>query len=119
MITKDNSVETELHPTLTSLLFYLDSLYRNWGSELIITSGSEDSARHSFTSLHYAKPCQAVDVRIWQLAEVPKAAVQHRALILAKNNFCEIHSIPTNWFDIILESNHIHIEYQPKRKEIN
>lgn len=119
MRTKDNTVEVDLHPTLTSLLFHLNELYIGWDAELVITSGSESSARHSFTSLHYARPGQAVDVRTWGTNNVPDANTQYKVLVEAKNDYCIQHDIPNNWFDIILESHHIHIEYQPKRKELN
>lgn len=115
MKTKDHTVETEFHPTLTAFLFEADITYRKWGSELIITSGSEQSAKHSRTSLHYATPAQAADIRIWQTYHEPPADQQLDYLKATSAIFCRKLSIPTDWIDIILESDHIHIEYQPKR----
>lgn len=117
MKVKDNSVQCKFHHILTDFLFWVDDLYRNYGDELIITSGSEDSARHSKTSLHYATPGQAADVRIWQRANVPspdtqRSDIQHQAKL-----YCQGNGIPEDWIEVILETTHIHIEYQPKRRD--
>jgi len=117
MRTKDNTVECVIHHTLTSFLFGIDLLYREWESELIITSGSEPYARHSRTSLHYALPARAVDIRIWEVAQVPSPEIQAQAICNARDIFCEECGMPNDWIDIILESDHIHIEFQPKRQE--
>ena len=61
MIPKHHKIEAEFHPRLTALLFILERQYRRWGSEMVVTSGSEQSTRHSRTSLHYAGA--AVDLR--------------------------------------------------------
>lgn len=121
MKVKDSSVQLELHPTLTDFLIYADKVYRNWEDELVITSGSEDASKHGFTSLHYAKPGCAVDVRIWDeihngRGKVPDAEVQHRVLTKEAALYCETHKMPTNWIEVILEGDHIHIEFQPKRR---
>ena len=117
---KNASVETEFHPVLTSFLFEVDELYRSWRDECVITSGSENTARHGYTSLHYATPAQAADIRIWSMkihkrGRVPSPATQHEKLKIAAAAFCMNRGIPTSWIEIILEKHHIHIEYQPKR----
>lgn len=121
MRVKDISVEMEIHPTLTKFLFMLDNMYREWGSELIITSGSEHTAKHGRTSLHYAKPGCAVDTRIWTILTSTEQQVdakkQHFDTLLMRNVFCKLENIPVSWIDVILESNHQHIEFQPKRPE--
>lgn len=111
MKTKDSTVECQFHPRLTALLFELDTVYRGWDSELIITSGSELGARHSRTSLHYAG-C-AADLRT--RGNLPEPIDQLRSIRIAATNYCADRWIPPNWIDIVLESDHIHIEYQPKR----
>lgn len=118
---KNTSVETEFHPVLTSLLFHLDSLYRYWDDELIITSGSEHTARHGYTSLHYATPAQAADIRVWSKkyhnrGRVPLPQTQYQKVKELAVAYCVSHNIPTDWIDVILEKDHIHIEYQPKRQ---
>jgi len=119
MRTADKTVETEFHPLLTSFLFSADELYRSWRSEVIITCGSEHSAYHGYTSLHYALPAQGADIRSWDKktgrGDVPKPVHQVTALKRAAKNFCLAHNIPTDWIEVILEPDHIHIELQPKR----
>ncbi len=113
---KDTTVQCELHWILMDFLFRVDTQYRKWDSELIITSGSEESARHGIQSLHYAIPGCAVDVRTHQINNVPNAEVQRASLELVKEFYCEEKGIPDSWIEIILEKDHIHIEFQPKRK---
>lgn len=120
MRVKDSTVECKFHPMLTSLLFTLDTLYRDWATELIVTSGSETGTRHGYTSLHYATPAQAADIRTLQTGSMPAPAAQVVHVRRETSRFCAANNIPNNWVDIVLESNHIHIEYQPKRlKESN
>ena len=117
---KDSTVETDFHPVLTALLFDFDELYRNWGVEVTITSGSEPGTRHCKTSLHYATPCQAADIRSWDVMDISgkvlKAKQQAAALIEEAEDFCMRRNIPVDWIDLIVESDHIHVEYQPKRR---
>lgn len=120
MKTKDTSVQTAFNPILTALLFAVDRAYRDWNSELIITSGSEHSARHGKTSLHYAIPCCAADTRTWELESngtLIDAKTQYEEIRKVRDIFCIQQAIPSSWIDIILESNHIHIEFQPKRQD--
>lgn len=119
---KDDTVQANFHPTLTSFLFWVDALYRAWQDENVITSGSEPTAKHSITSLHYAIPGQAADTRIWDQefhnrGIVPNKSYQLAAIERLAAEFCIAHNIPTNWIDVVLESDHIHIEYQPKRQD--
>lgn len=113
---KDTTVQMEINPVLMDFLFRVDTQYRKWDSELIITSGSEESARHGIQSLHYAKPGCAVDVRTHEINNVPTPSVQKDALDWVKDHYCEEKDIPLSWIEIILEKDHIHIEFQPKRK---
>ena len=115
MRTKSLAVETNFHPIITQLLFHLSPIYTGWGSELVITSGSEQTAVHSKHSLHYATPAQAFDLRTWLTADTPEVSEQGATLKAACKAFCAKHSIPEDWVEVILESDHIHIEYQPKR----
>lgn len=118
MIRKDDSVECEIDPILMDFLFWVDDVYRAWGSELVITSGSEDAARHSFTSLHYAKPSRAADIRTWERDDVPNGHRQQIEVLAKANEYCRRKGIPLDWIEVILESSHIHLEYQPKRKKL-
>lgn len=120
MRVKSSSVELMLHPALTNFLIYVDRAYRSWDDELIVTSGSEHSAKHGYTSLHYATPGQAIDVRIWSMVShnrgsVPSHKEQHIELKRLAKDYCRKYEIPTDWIEVIREATHIHIEYQPKR----
>ena len=63
--------------------------------ELVITSTYEGN--HSEGSLHYCD--EAVDIRSWQKARKVRDEIKRR---LGKD------------YDVIYESDHIHIEYDPK-----
>ena len=113
---KDSTVQCHFHPHLTSFLFSVDELYKEkWETELTITSGSESDARHSKTSLHYAIPCQAADLRTWSVGLVPSPSVQFSRIKEVAIRWAEEEGIPEDWIDVILESDHIHVEFQPKR----
>ena len=87
----------------TELLFGLnvaDGVYKDHGQELTITSLLD--GKHSSTSLHYSG--NAGDLRT---RDVPKELHQPiRDDIKSKLGID---------FDVILESDHIHMEYQPRR----
>lgn len=118
MKTKDATVQCTFHPALTALLFGIDQVWRQeWNEEIIITSGSEQTTRHSYSSLHYATPCQAADIRSWVTGKIPEAKRQVRVIEEVVYTFCKNLDIPYDWIEVILESDHIHIEYQPKRLE--
>jgi hypothetical protein len=100
---KDDTVR--IQGITTELKFGLDVasyVYEKHGKELVITSGSEFSTRHSETSLHYSG--NAVDLRTSYFrsgeVDIVKAEIKER---LGRD------------FDVVIESTHIHLEYQPKR----
>lgn len=119
IVTKDSSVELELHPKLTAFLFILArSLYEKYSYTTVVTSGSEKTAKHSVTSLHYADPCCAVDLRSWDIThggKIIRASEQVKMYKELASDFCKDLGIPDSWLEIIEERTHIHIEYQPKR----
>lgn len=87
-------------PELVLALNVVESVYRReLGSELTVTSIND--GKHSHTSLHYAG-C-AADLRIWGVQDVGWLAMQIRGAL--GNN-------PD--YDVVVESDHIHLEYQPK-----
>lgn len=89
-----------IRPELVLAIVITNQVFQSYGAELIITSIL--NGRHSRKSLHYTG--SAFDIRIKHLAELTINKI-YRQL---KESLLED-------FDIILESNHIHIEYQPKR----
>lgn len=110
---KNASVECNFEIRLTHLLFEIDDQYRKWESELVITSGSEMSAYHSRTSLHYCG-C-AFDLRIWRTHKEPTALKQANKVREIARAYCVKLGIPVDWIDVVLEDDHIHVEIQPKR----
>lgn len=99
---KNNNINLAgISPALVLALFICDEVYKKHGKDLVITSVN-DSA-HSMTSLHYAGA--AADLRTSYFIDDVDQIVQ--AEIRAKLNAD---------FDVILEADHIHIEYQPRRK---
>lgn len=108
---KNHSVEMNLHPILTDFLFYAEIEYQAYDQELVITSGSELTTKHMVTSLHYSG--QAVDIRTKNSYLTP--VVQGNCLRDTAASYCKEYNVPLDWFDIVAESNHLHVEYQPKR----
>jgi flavodoxin len=83
-------------------LFYAavvaEEIYKKFGAELVITSAND--GKHGDKTLHHKG--LALDLRTWNLGgrEMQVAAEIRKAL--GKD------------FDVIVESDHIHLEYQPK-----
>lgn len=76
----------------------LPAYARAGASEVVVTSAND--RRHSLTSLHYAGA--AVDLRIWGIRD-PHALAQ------------EISALAGRDYDCIAESDHLHLEWQPRR----
>ena len=97
---KNNTVK--LHGMRTELLFAImvaDEVYRVYGQELVITSAND--SKHMATSLHYSG-C-AVDLRTHYFADNIRRRVAD-----------EIKERLGIDFDVILEKDPLHIEYQPR-----
>ena len=98
----DNVSLQSLAPQLVLALVICNEVYNEYDAELVITSVNDST--HSNTSLHY-NGC-AVDLRTRNLkdqAEKERVAQQ----LVGKLN---------RDFDVILESDHIHLEYQPRAR---
>ncbi len=94
-----------LRPELMLGLVVSDSVYRQHGTECVVTSLND--SHHAQTSLHYAG-C-AADIRTRNLPPNVKQTVRD-----------EIKERLTVDYDVVLEgvgtpNEHIHIEYQPRR----
>ncbi len=101
---KDDSVEiSQLSNGMLIALMVADRVYAAQGVDAIVTSGHEQSARHSLTSLHYSG--NAVDLRTRHLTEYHKRQVAEKiGAHLGRD------------YDVILEPDHLHIECQPRRR---
>ena len=91
-----------LAPQLVLALVVANEVYNEYGVELVITSANDSG--HGPSSLHYAGA--AVDLRTRTLKEEDRQEVRDK--IQEKLNID---------FDVVLESDHIHLEYQPKRRD--
>ncbi len=89
-----------IKPELLLGLSVANDVYSKFGYELVVTSLND--SKHSRTSLHYVG--QAADLR-----------TRHMPLEVAKDIVEELKNSLPDEYDIILESDHIHVEWQPKR----
>lgn len=99
---KDSTISLQsLSPQIVLALIIVDQVMKQCGQEAVITSLND--ARHSKTSLHYSG--NAVDIRSRNFSQPDSV------LALCKDALGN-----SNDIDIILESDHFHMEYQPKRR---
>lgn len=89
-----------IRPELLFAMFVVDQEFRDIAQEELVITSVVDGI-HSRTSLHYSGA--AFDCRIWNIAT-------HKVNRLVPR-IAEKLGID---FDVVLESNHIHIEFQPK-----
>ena len=101
MILKNGVNPFGIKQELMLALIVADRVWPKFGQELVVTSIND--GEHSYQSLHYAG--FAADLRIRYFPERVRSKVA-AALRLALGNSPD--------YDVILESTHIHIEYQPK-----
>jgi len=78
-----------------------NDVYKDYGKELVITSMAE--GRHSYGSIHFSE--NAIDTRTRYFDDFTKLAVAD-----------DIRTRLGDDFDVVVENNHLHIEYQPKRR---
>lgn len=109
MISKEGVVFIHPHPAILHALNIVDLVWRKvFAKQATVTSGSE--GRHSATSYHYGAPGdvreRGVDIRTFDL--VPDRIPD--ALTMLGDYLGEA-------YDVILEGNHIHIEYDVRELE--
>jgi len=98
----DNVSLNNLQPQIVLALIVASEVYNEHDVELVVTSANDST--HSGTSLHYSG--SAVDLRTYSLVDRGIDPRGVRDSISSKLNVD---------FDVILESDHIHLEYQPRR----
>lgn len=91
-----------IRPELMLALFIADGVWAGLGEELVVTSLNDSF--HSKTSLHYSG--QGADLRTRYFTDVEVAANELRTALGNNPNY-----------DVIVESDHIHLEWQPKRRD--
>jgi len=91
---------TGLRPELIIGLMVADTVCKEHGIDMVVTSLCDSV--HSQTSLHYSGA--AGDIRTHNMLEQ-----EHKILDKIRENLPED-------FDVILEKDHIHMEFQPRRK---
>lgn len=87
-----------IKPEILLSILIAERIWSTHGADLVITSLID--GKHSLGSLHYVG--MAVDLRRWQLDD-PEQAVEELKAALGPD------------YDVILESTHVHVEFQPKR----
>ncbi len=90
-----------IRPELIMAILVAEGVYQKYNTDLVVTSVND--GRHSFTSLHYSG--SAVDIRTRELPEADSIQAVGE----------EIRQALSNEYDVVVELDHIHIEYQPKR----
>ena len=100
---KEGVLMFNLQPQLVLGLLSIYSVFKDYGYDCTVTSLSD--SLHSVRSLHYSG--YAVDLRIKHISS--RADVVAIGFDLRK-------ALGSN-FDVVLEVDHIHVEYDPKIKE--
>ncbi len=93
---KDNSVKPDFTAGMIIGLLIADKVYKEHGVDMTITSGKDGT--HSNHSLHNSG--NAADLRIWDIDV--KAVAQGIRKSLNQH------------YDVVIEKDHIHMEYQPR-----
>ncbi len=96
---KNNVRLKGLQPQILIAVMVANDVYRQHGKELVITSVND--SKHGTNSIHYKG--NAVDLRTHYFDNQERLEV-----------YREIKSRLIVDFDVVLENNHIHIEYDPK-----
>jgi hypothetical protein len=107
MLTKKGIDLTRLNKEIRRGLSVIDCIYQNHGSELTVTSTYDGV--HKKGSKHYDN--DAVDCRLWDLDGSTDGVISVEDLKIAKVICGEIQAKLGNLFDVILERDHIHVEY--------
>jgi len=90
---------TGIKPELVLAITVVNDEYTKYGKELVITSIMD--GKHSRKSLHYTG-C-AIDTRTRYFTDLEKLAIAD-----------DIRKRLGHHFDVIVETNHMHIEFQPQ-----
>ena len=98
-------------PELLFGLFVANEVYKEHGRELVITSLND--GYHSLTSLHYSG--NAGDLRIYYF-DTDENKIKYFPKDETKSLQNEIKKRLSIDYDIVIEEDHIHLEFQPRRR---
>lgn len=93
-----------MRPEIVLGLFVADPIWLNHGHELVVTSIND--SRHSNASLHYAGCAADLRTRYFSGVEAEEVADELRDALGNSPDY-----------DVVVESDHIHFEYQPKSRK--
>lgn len=82
-------------------LIIADQVWKENGKELVVTSLND--GKHSVTSLHYSGNAADLRTRYFSDPELIAGLLREK--------------LQNTDYDVVVESGHIHFEYQPKRKK--
>lgn len=94
---KDGVSMSGVRPEIAIALQIVEPILNTYGQETVVTSCME--GRHKRASAHYSG--RAVDLRIWDITNKDKC-MEYMQDALGRD------------YDVIMESNHIHLEFDPK-----
>lgn len=100
---KSGVIPTSIRPELLLALIVSDGVWAKHGQDLVVTSLNDST--HGNTSLHYAGAAGDLRTRYFPDGVAFQVAEDLREA-LGKN--------PD--YDVVLEDDHIHLEWQPKRR---
>jgi hypothetical protein len=89
----------DISPQITLAVTVAGSIYAEYNCDCVITSLTD--GKHSTNSLHYQG--DAVDLRIRNLPKEARLPLSDKLRFALGENY-----------DVVLESDHIHVEYDPK-----
>lgn len=98
---KEGVVFRAIREEIWRLFPILEQLFKEIGKDCWITSAGEGV--HGEGSKHYVD--QALDLRIWHLTLKERQKVMNRLA-------------PLTGYDTVLEKDHIHVEWDPKKGEV-
>ena len=98
MILKEGVRACNIKPELMLALIIADRVYDKYGEELVVTSLNDGN--HSRKSLHYSGQAADLRTRYFRSDEVALVAEDIRSRLGSD-------------YDVVVESDHIHLEYQP------
>lgn len=90
---------TGLSPEIVIAIIVVNDVYRKYGRDCTITSGTE--GKHGYSSEHYKG--DAVDFRTRDLFPDQKTAIAKEIAARLGDNY-----------DVVLEETHLHVEFDPK-----